>query len=194
VCFCFIAGAQDSAVVDEVNILRANPGKYADILESRLRYYQGNVLKLPGRLALQTTEGPSVVKEAILDLRARGRIPTVKRITGLERSADEHVRDIGPKGLVQHKGLDGSEPADREGRHTADISAVGEVISFGPGRARDVVLDLVVDDGVRGRDHRKILLDPSFRLGGAACGPHATYGTMCVIDLASPRQAEPRRR
>lgn len=194
VCFCFIAGGQDRALVDEVNLLRAHPAKYADILESRLPYYQGNVLKLPGRVALRTREGASAVKEAIGKLRERKSIPAVKRVDGLERSARDHVRDIGPKGLVQHKGLDGSEPADRVRRYTPDISAAGEVISFGPEPARDVVIDLVVDDGVRDRGHRKILLDPRFRFGGAACGPHAIYRTMCVIDLATPRQAEPRRR
>jgi uncharacterized protein YkwD len=52
----------------------------------------------------------------------------------------------------------------------------------------------VVDDGVKDRAHRKILLDPAFRYAGAACGPHRTFGTMCVIDLAGPKQAEPRRR
>jgi hypothetical protein len=58
------------------------------------------------------------------------------------------------------------------------------VISFGPEQPPAVVIDLVVDDGVPDRGHRKILLDDRLRFAGAACGPHTIYRTMCVIDLA----------
>ena len=61
---------------------------------------------------------------------------------------------------------------------------MAEVISFGPEDAASVIIDLVVDDGVRNRGHRKILLDPGYRVAGAACGPHKTFRVVCVIDFA----------
>jgi uncharacterized protein YkwD len=46
------------------------------------------------------------------------------------------------------------------------------------------VQGLLIDDGVADRGHRRNLLDPAVRVAGIACGRHAAYGTMCVIDLA----------
>jgi hypothetical protein len=36
-----------------------------------------------------------------------------------------------------------------------------------------------------------LLLDPAFRSGGAACGPHAIYRTMCVVDMMTTDAAVP---
>ena len=82
----------------------------------------------------------------------------------------------GQRALVQHKGQDGSQPVDRIARHGINRTATAEVISFGPSRARDVVIELVIDEGVKDRGHRKILLDPELRYAGAACGPHESTG------------------
>jgi hypothetical protein len=47
-----------------------------------------------------------------------------------------------------------------------------------------IVMTLIVDQGVRDRGHRRNIFYRYFKVGGAACGPHARYGTMCVIDFA----------
>ena len=44
---------------------------------------------------------------------------------------------------------------------------------------------LIVDDGVRGRDHRRNIFNPNYNAAGAAYGPHARYGSVCSIDFAS---------
>jgi uncharacterized protein YkwD len=48
-----------------------------------------------------------------------------------------------------------------------------------------VVLQLLIDDGVRNRGHRKTLLDRDYAVAGAACGPHREYQQICVIDFAA---------
>lgn len=176
-------------LLDEVNRLRTNPVAYAQHLEARLKYYQGNVLRLPGQIPLQTREGASAVRQAIRELRATSPAQPLKLERGLNLSTRDHVRDIGPKGLAQHEGTNGSSPETRVRKYSAGQMAVGEVISFGPEQSRDVIIDLIVDDGVPDRGHRKILLDPRFHHMGAACGPHTTYGTMCVIDLTAGYEA-----
>ena len=60
----------------------------------------------------------------------------------------------------------------------------GENISYGSAGLQ-VVIDLIVDDGVPSRGHRKNILDPGFHDVGIAIGPHLRYGTMCVMDLTS---------
>jgi uncharacterized protein YkwD len=185
VAFLSVAVPSDQQVVDEINLLRADPRHYASFLEARLQLYRGNVLRLPGQVPLDTKEGKVAVQEAIRVLRQTVSVPALRPASGLSRAARDHVKDIGPKGLVQHKGSDKSDPADRVRRYAAGETAIGEVISFGPDQARDVVLDLLIDDGVPSRGHRKILLDSRFRYIGSACGSHALFRTMCVIDLAA---------
>jgi uncharacterized protein YkwD len=46
------------------------------------------------------------------------------------------------------------------------------------------MIELLIDDGVKGRGHRMNLLDPAARFLGVGCGPHSICGTMCVLDFA----------
>jgi len=62
---------------------------------------------------------------------------------------------------------------------------LGENLSYGPSTAREIVIQLLVDDGVAGRGHRKNIFDNRFRVAGAAVGPHATFGAMCAIEFAA---------
>ena len=60
-----------------------------------------------------------------------------------------------------------------------------ENVDYGPFvSGRDVIVDLIVDDGVRDRGHRRNIFDPSARIAGIACGAHPKYTAVCVIDQA----------
>jgi uncharacterized protein YkwD len=57
------------------------------------------------------------------------------------------------------------------------------------------MIALIVDDGVRGRKHRKNIFNPAFHYAGAAFGPHPRYRTVWSIDFAAgytEREAEGR--
>jgi uncharacterized protein YkwD len=164
--------------------MRSNPARYAEHLERRLKYFEGKLFRLPNAVPLVTNEGSSAVREAIKILRSTPPLPLLKHSPGLTKAAQDHVRDQGPRGLTNHRGTDGSSPSERASRYATAKAYVAEVISFGPSQPRDVIVDLLIDDGVPDRGHRKILLDGSYRYAGSACGPHRTYGTMCVVDLA----------
>ena len=73
---------------------------------------------------------------------------------------------------------------DRLNRYGRWNGRLGENISYGWSDAREIVMQLIVDDGTPGRDHRKTLLDPGFRKVGVACGRHAKYRAMCVLTFA----------
>ena len=46
------------------------------------------------------------------------------------------------------------------------------------------LLQLLIDDGVEDRGHRRALLDPRFRVVGVATGSHSVFLRMCDIVLA----------
>ncbi len=173
-----------AAVHAETNALRRDPPGYARHLERLLPRFDGNVLERPGRPLLRTDEGAAAVREAIAALKRRKPVQQLRWSKGLAAAAADHVRDQGPTGGMEHRGLDGSDPAGRASRHGRWLGAMAENIAYGENPAREVVVQLLVDDGVADRGHRDNLLQPAWGAGGVACGPHRRYGQMCVMDYA----------
>ena len=171
-------------LITETNAARRDPKAYSRYLEELLPQFEGKLLRRPGRLVLRTEEGARAVREAIRALRDTRPMGPLRWSKGMAAAARDHVRDQGPAGLMEHKGSDGSTPARRVNRYGRWSVAVSENIAYGSNPARDVVLQLIVDDGVADRGHRKNLLDPELGVAGAACGPHARYRQICVIDYA----------
>ncbi len=117
---------------------------------------------------------------------------------GLAMSAMAQVVDQGGTGTIGHNGTDRSTPWDRMARYGEKVGFAGENISYGVSDARQIVISLIVDAGVAGRGHRKNLFLNKFGVVGVACGSHARYGTMCVMDFAggfieNPRYTDARR-
>eukprot|EP00939_MAST-03C_sp_MAST-3C-sp1_P002479 g2479.t1 len=104
---------------------------------------------------------------------------------GMCRAARDHVRDTGPIGITGHVGTDKSQFFDRLKRYGQIKGQCAENISYGCFTAEEVVMQLMVDDNVPSRGHRKNILKPDFRLVGIATGPHKTFGTMCVLTHAA---------
>ena len=165
------AGDLADDVLAEINLARTAPQQYAQILASRTVGYRG-------------VEGPGVVKEAIRFLEKQRPLPPLATSEGIRNGALTHVLDMGPSGRRGHKGSNGSQPWDRMARFGKWIGGAGENIDYGQRDARGTVVRLIVDDGVRGRGHRKNIFSRTFRVAGAAAGYHATYGGMCVINFA----------
>ncbi|MBA3316782.1 MAG: CAP domain-containing protein [Gemmatimonadales bacterium] len=146
--------------------------------------FKGTVLPRPGRPYLRTEEGAGAVREAIASLKARRPTGPLRWSKGLAAAAADHVRDQGPVGGMEHRGTDKSDPGRRSNRHGRWIRGVAENIAYGENAGREVVIQLLVDDGVPDRGHRDNLLDPGWGAAGVACGPHRQYRQMCVMDYA----------
>lgn len=171
-------------VLDELAVLRSDPEAYAGHLEELLPRFRGNILQRPGRRDLVTEEGATAVREAIAVLRRTRKLAAPSPSEGMSQGAADHVRDQGRSGGLEHEGTDGSTPASRVGRYGRWRHGIAESMAFGENPARDVIVQLLVDDGVPDRGHRTMLLHPAYRAAGAACGSHAQYRQMCVIVLA----------
>lgn len=170
-------------IVAELNAARTDPAAYARKARALRGLFNGDRIERPGEIALVTQEGPAAVDEAIAFLEAQAPLPALRDNPGLARAAADHAREQGQTGEVAHVGADGSSPSDRMRRY-GRWSATGEAIAYGPDRAEDVILQLIVDDGVPDRGHRRILFNPAYTLVGAACAPHPVWRTACVLDFA----------
>ena len=168
----------------ETNLLRRDPAAYARHLESLLPRFEGKLLERPGRPMLRTEEGAGAVREAIAALRGRKPLPALRWSKGLAGAAGDHAKDQGPVGGLEHRGTDGSDPARRAERRGRWLVAMAENIAYGDNPARQVVIQLLVDDGVPDRGHRDNLLDPRWQVEGVACGPHRDYRQICVMEYA----------
>lgn len=57
-----------------------------------------------------------------------------------------------------------------------------ECCSYGMSTAKDIVLQLLIDDRVTSLGHRKICLDAMYSKIGVSVGPHKEWGTCAVFD------------
>jgi uncharacterized protein YkwD len=177
--------ALERGILAESNLARTDPAGYAAHLERLLPWFDGAVLRRPGTtVGLRTNEGAAAVREAIAFLRRQKPVPALAWSGGLWRAARDHAADQGRSGGMGHTGADGSTVDQRLRRHGRWLESAAENIDYGSDSARDVVISLIVDDGVAGRGHRTNIFNPALRVLGAACGPHPRYRQLCVIDYA----------
>jgi len=179
-------------LIAEHNLVRQNPQRYISILKARLDSMdsEGNIPDGCGRnCTLVTEEGKPAVEEAIRVLSSQRTVGPLIKSDGLAAAAKSHAKDQ-ESGLLGHAGSDGSSPIERTARLGVEASSVGENITYGPATAQEIMVNLIVDDGVADRGHRIALFKPDWSSAGAGCGPHSSYWAVCVVDYASaPRGA-----
>lgn len=118
----WMLGVLEQAVLAEINAARTSPTAYASKIEALRQYYDGLMLRIPGKPVVLTVEGEAALADAISILK---RITPVKAITkisaGMCHAACDHASDLGTTGHVAHQGTDGTTPSDRLNRCNARI-------------------------------------------------------------------------
>jgi uncharacterized protein YkwD len=99
--------------------------------------------------------------------------------TDLTAIAQGHARTMGEKGSTGHDGFKKRfEPLMGN-----PYMHVAENCSYGYERAIDIVLTLLIDEGIKNLGHRNNILAPDFNSVGVAIRPHKTYRVNCVMDF-----------
>ena len=170
-------------VLAEINLARTNPQAYAAFLREFRRQFKGKSYRLDSRTLVQTVEGVKAVDEAIRFLSRKKPLPPLGWSDGLAAAAAELADEQASSGAIGHNGQSGGmrKRIERQGEWQVEI---GENIGYGPDDARLMVMQLIIDDGVPDRGHRKNTFLKAFGKAGVACAPHPRFGNMCVIDFA----------
>jgi uncharacterized protein YkwD len=175
----------EKEIIFEINKLRSNPAQYArDYITPLASHYQRNILHYPGDKPLRTKEGVQALNECVNELRRQKPLPLVYPSTGLTKAARDHVKDQSRTGQIGHRGSDRSMSKERIERYGDWNIRIAENIAYGGTTARQIVIYLLIDDGVSDRGHRKTFLHPDFKVIGVATGSHPEYKTMSVMEFA----------
>jgi uncharacterized protein YkwD len=177
------SGTSGAAVIREMNLARQNPGLYATFVQEVRSRMNDNALALPGGTRVRTKEGTGAVDEAIRFLQNAQPVQPLALSRGMSRAAADHCADQADGGFG-HAGRDRSHAGERIARYGTASGGWGENISYGKASARDVVIALIIDDGLPARKHRKNIFNPSYNYAGAAFGRHARFRTVCSMDFA----------
>ncbi|EGR31942.1 scp-like extracellular, putative [Ichthyophthirius multifiliis] len=172
-------------VFNEQNKIRQNPKSYIGNLERMLGFFKGNTLYLPGQIPLQTNEGPSAVRDCMNFLNRQQSLEPLKLNDQMSKAAQDHANDIGPKGITGHNGSDGSTMTSRLEKYGDWMGKIGENICFGGNTAVDIIVQLIIDDGVSNRGHRMNIFGKDYKVTGIAAAKHSQYDICCVLDYAS---------
>ena len=178
---------QSLAVIAEINRCRTNPANYAETALKRHldRFLNDNIYRDTNGDRIQTMEGRQRVLAAINELKNMQPVEPLVYDEDLTKAARFHCYDIGPTDILSHNSSDGTSMGDRLRRFVKSPRALGENIDYGNSTAEDIIVSLVIDDGVPSRGHLKNNMNPTYRHAGAAIGKHKQYGFMCTIDFSN---------
>jgi len=176
----------EKSVLTYLNLARTHPSKFAAKLVSDVvPKYSGKIYHSPTAGDIMTNEGLKAVKQAIAVLRKTLPMPALTWSRGLNRATAVHAIDEGTKGLFSHTGSDGSSPWKRMARFGRFIGQAAENMGSGYDNGFEIVAQLIIDDGVLDRGHRKNILNPLLRAVGISVKPHKVYSWICVQDFAT---------
>ncbi|MDP3913509.1 MAG: CAP domain-containing protein [Bacteroidota bacterium] len=175
----------EQQVIYELNKVRSNPKRYAEEYLDELRDgFNGKLFTYPGQFTVRTQEGIRPLDECIKVLKKTDPRPMLNPSEGLSKAAAELMRDQQKYGGIGHIARNGSTPQKRIEKYGEWDICSAEDITYGSFEARQIVIFLLIDDGVPDRGHRENILNPCFRFAGVANGNHPDYQTICVIDYA----------
>lgn len=175
----------EKEVIHELNKVRSNPKRYAEEYMEDLRAsFEGKTFIYPGHTPINTTEGVFPLNECIEILKKTEIKSTLQPAEGLSRAAYFLSEDQSKHGGIGHISRNGSTPKSRIERYGHWDICTSEDITYGSFEARQIVISLLIDDGVPDRGHRKNILNECSHFVGVSFGGHPSYQSMCVIDYA----------
>lgn len=175
----------EKEVIHELNKVRSNPVRFAEEYMEELRSsFEGKTFIYPGRTPVNSVEGVFPLNECIRILKNTEPLSVLQPAEGLSRAAEYLSEDQLKHGGIGHISKNGATPKNRIERFGHWDICSSEDITYGSFEARQIVIALLIDDGVPDRGHRKNILNECSHFVGVSFGGHPSYQAMCVIDYA----------
>lgn len=152
------------------------------ILFMNMARYNGSLFAesfLDAYIRSNNIENTTYVRSLYRDLSKISDLPLLLPEEDLTAIAQDHATKSGKTGRVGHQGMTKRfEPFMGNPYYQ-----VGENCAYGFNQAIDIVITLLIDEGIKGTGHRENTLNEGFNSVGVAIRPHRSYRVNCVIDL-----------
>ena len=169
-------------VINETNRIRSNPKSYIPILETYIKYFDGNILEKPDTdTGIETQEGAFAYQEAINFLKSQKPIEPLIYDEEVSKASQELSDLMGKTGNTGENAED-NNIEERISKYVDWDVAISENIDFGGFTGEDVIINLLVDDGVDDRSHRSNLFNTKIKYFGVGTSFHKEYEICTVID------------
>jgi hypothetical protein len=178
--------AAEKEVIREINKVRTNPKDYINDLKQERVFYDGLLIKRPGKTPILTREGRTALEACIATLEMTASTEALLPDEGLCRAAGLLATEQAKTGAMGHVCADGRTLKSRILQFCSDkYMQMAENISYGSWDARSIVIRFLIDDGIPSRGHRINLMSSSYTHCGVAMAKHPIYRYVCVIDFAA---------
>lgn len=186
--------AQDLSGYDSQMLEKANTAKEADFMNDTEKkvVLLTNLARMDGELFLKLIAEPylkqNIEEETSYTRSLRKDLKRTPKLKPLEVSKDlyepalQHATESGKTGRTGHQGFNKRTAAIMKNYATA-----GENCDYGNQEALDILMNLLIDEGIADVGHRMNILDSSFYYLGVAIAPHKKYGVNCVQIFAGKK-------
>ena len=170
-------------------LAKANTAQNTNLSEQeKLVFLYCNLARLDGAKFARTyaakylTGNSSYVASLKRDLQQVKNRPMLYPEKNLCATAAMHAIDMGTKGMTGHNSSDGTACFTRIGKYYKCGNAA-ENCSYGYSDALDIVMQLLIDDGLPSVGHRVNILNATYNAMGTSIKIHKTYRYNCVQDF-----------
>jgi len=163
---CSYLSEDEKKVVFYTNLVRMNPKLFA---ETYLQQY----------LDSAEVEKSSYVTSLKKDLASAKKANALVPLKELYESAESHAIKMGTSGREGHADYD--KRLKKVEKKYSEYT--GENCDYGFQNPLDILIDLLIDEGVSGYGHRKNILNSTYYYIGVSIQPHKKYKWNCVMDF-----------
>ena len=149
--------AQD--MIREINLVRSNPRAYIREVQA----YRERVKNTEYTDLNHAKKQMRAIDDLINELQIMSPMPILQPRLTLYKTAQKHGMEILTTGTPSHVGVDGSYPWDRILRDDTSLQDGNENLVGGPADVKESLMLLLVDAGIPGYGHRRVLLNSTWK-------------------------------